>query len=86
MQLLQMELNLLLAGIQVGLCGDQGSNVVAVNIYVPESGFWTGDIPLILHNAAYWASSCGWLSAEPESGTIPAGSSMDITMKFDAAV
>jgi len=63
----------------------KGRNVAGVNIYVPESGFWTGDIPLILHNASFWVGSCRWLSAEPDSGTIPAGSSLNITMKFDAA-
>jgi len=62
-----------------------GKNVAAVNIYVTEPGFWTGDIPLILHNASFWAGRCAWLSAEPDSGTIPAGSSMNITMKFNAA-
>ncbi|MBK9097731.1 MAG: choice-of-anchor D domain-containing protein [bacterium] len=63
----------------------KGKNVVAVNIYVTEPGYWTGDIPLLLHNAAFWAGSCRWLSAEPDNGTITAGSSMDITMKFNAA-
>ena len=63
----------------------KGKNVAAINIYVTEPGYWTGDIPLILHNAALWAGSCSWLSAEPDNGTVPAGSSMDITMKFNAA-
>ena len=63
----------------------KGKNVAAVNIYVTEPGFWTGDIPTILHNAAFWVGSCRWLSAEPDTGTIPAGSSMNITMKFSAA-
>lgn len=67
------------------LVATKGKNVAAVNIYVTEPGFWTGDIPLILHNAAFWAGSCGWLTAEPDSGTISAGSSMNITMKFNAA-
>lgn len=63
----------------------KGKYVAAVNIYVTEPGYWTGDIPLILHNAAIWAGSCSWLSAEPDNGTISAGSSMDIIMKFNAA-
>ena len=63
----------------------KGRNVTAVNIYITEPGGWTGDIPLILHNASFWAGSCAWLTAEPDNGTILAGSSMNITMKFDAA-
>jgi len=63
----------------------KGRNVVAVNAFVTTPGGWTGDIPLILHNAAFWAGGCAWLSAEPDSGTIHAGSSMSITMNFNAA-
>lgn len=63
----------------------KGKNVAAVNIYVTDPGYWTGDIPLLLHNAVFWAGSCRWLSADPDNGTITAGSSMDITMKFNAA-
>jgi len=62
----------------------QGANVAAVNIYIAYPGYWIGDIPLILHNAAFWSSGGPWLSADPTSGIIPAGDSMEITISFDA--
>jgi hypothetical protein len=63
----------------------KGIHVAAVNLFVGDYGYWTGDVPLILRNAAAW--SCrpiGWLSAVPSSGTVPADSSMDIALIFDA--
>ena len=33
----------------------KGRNVVAVNIFVSLPGGWTGDIPLVLRNASFWA-------------------------------
>jgi hypothetical protein len=63
----------------------RGNNVAAVNIYVTNSGYWTGDIPTILHNAVCWSSGAGWLAAEPSSGTVSANSSMDIEITFNAA-
>jgi hypothetical protein len=63
----------------------KGPNVAAVNIYIARSGGWTGDIPLVLYNTAFWAGGCGWLSAEPEAGTVATGSSVDIAVNFDAA-
>ena len=63
----------------------KGRNVAAVNIYVTNSGCWTGDIPQVLHNAVCWSIGAGWISAEPSSGTVPANSSMDISITFDAA-
>lgn len=60
--------------------------VAGVNIFVAETGFWSGDIPLILHNSALWSSgAAGFVSADPTSGSIPAGASLDITVTFDAA-
>ena len=31
-------------------------HVAAINIFVAASGYWSGDIPLILHNAAFWSA------------------------------
>jgi len=59
--------------------------VVAVNIYLSGNGFWNGDVPLILRNAAFWSSNLiTWLSAAPSSGVVPAGDSLDVTVAFDA--
>jgi subtilisin family serine protease len=63
----------------------RGRNVAAVNISVAGGGSWTGDIPLILHNAASWSSSAAtWLTADPSAGIVPIGGSLDIAVGFDA--
>ena len=63
----------------------KGSSVAAVNIFVADRGFWTGDVPLILHNAAFWSSNAvTWLTADPREGIVPIGGSSDLTLAFDA--
>jgi subtilisin family serine protease len=63
----------------------KGPNVAAVNVFVAEPGFWTGDIPLILHNAALWSANAStWLSVSPASGVVPIGGSADLTLAYDA--
>jgi subtilisin family serine protease/sugar lactone lactonase YvrE len=63
----------------------KGPNVAAVNIFVAVGGYWTGDIPLILHNACFWSSNATtWLTAGPPSGIVPIGGSVDLTLEFDA--
>ncbi len=63
----------------------QGNQVAGVNIYVAETGYWTGDIPLVLHNAAAWVSgSAQWLSVDPSAGTLVPGASVDLLVTFDA--
>jgi len=63
----------------------KGTNVAAINVFVAESGYWTGDIPLILHNAAIWSGKAvTWLAAEPKSGVVPIGGRADITLEYDA--
>jgi subtilisin family serine protease len=63
----------------------KGPNVVTINVFVGQSGTWTGDIPLILHNAAFWSSGVvTWLSADPVSGIVPPGGSTSIAVTFDA--
>ncbi len=61
-------------------------NVVAVNSYVGEYYLFTGDIPLIVHNSLLFAAGrSGWLSANPMNGTVPAHSSMNIDVTFNAS-
>ncbi|MCH8271682.1 MAG: S8 family serine peptidase, partial [Candidatus Marinimicrobia bacterium] len=62
-------------------------NVVGVNVFVAVAGHWAGDVPLIIHNAAIWSSigsPAGWLSVEPDSGTVAAGGSIPISFRLDA--
>ncbi len=63
----------------------QGDQVAGVNIFVAETGYWTGDVALILHNAAAWTSgSAQWLSVDPGNGAVAPGSSVDVLVTFDA--
>ncbi|UCF05620.1 MAG: choice-of-anchor D domain-containing protein, partial [bacterium] len=64
----------------------KGENVVGVNIFLSDSGYWTGDIPLILHNSVFWCSAgdIPWLTVDPTSGTVPAGHVAEISIGFDA--
>jgi hypothetical protein len=61
------------------------SSVAGVNIYFGNPGYWTGDIPLLLHNAAFWTlGGVSWLSCDTTSGFIPAGDSVKIEVTFNA--
>ncbi len=63
----------------------KGLHVVAVNVYLADSGFWSGDVPQLLHNAVFWSrNAVTWLSAAPASAVVPAGSSLDLAVTFDA--
>jgi subtilisin family serine protease len=63
----------------------QGPNVAAVNIFVGASGYWAGDVPLILHNALVWANHrARWLSADPPTAVVPAGTNLGVAVKMDA--
>ena len=63
----------------------QGSQVAGVNIYVAYPGYWTGDVPLVLHNAAAWVSgSARWFSVDPTAGAVAPGTSVDLLVTFDA--
>ncbi|MCK6561953.1 S8 family serine peptidase [bacterium] len=61
--------------------------VVAFNIFVASPGSWTGDVPLVLHNAVRFSSggALTWLDEQPNAGTIPAGGSVEVSIIFDAA-
>src|SRR5262249_47245043 len=43
-------------------CVATKGRVAAVNAFVGSPGYWTGDVPLILHNAVFWSGATGWLS------------------------
>jgi subtilisin family serine protease len=59
--------------------------VSAINVFVAATGFWTGDIPLILHNAAYWSGGgASWLAVDPREGVVPAGGQLGVVVRFDA--
>jgi subtilisin family serine protease len=63
----------------------QGANVAAVNIFVGVAGYWVGDVPLVLHNALVWANHrARWLSADPPTAAVPAGTSLGVAVKMDA--
>jgi hypothetical protein len=62
----------------------KGSNVAGINIYFGNTGYWTGDIPLILHNTAFWTFAVSWLYCNITSGIIPTGDSAFVEITFDA--
>ena len=63
----------------------KGTNVAAINVFVAEPGYWTGDVPLLLHNAVIWSGrAVTWLAAAPASGVVPIGSRAEITLDYDA--
>jgi subtilisin family serine protease len=61
----------------------KGAQVVAVNAFVAWPGNWSGDVPLILHNAVRWGRGLPWLSAEPNTGVLAPGASLDVSLLFD---
>src|SRR5690606_32661338 len=63
-------------------------NVVALNM-LPSLGNggalqWTGDLPLIYHNAVRYLAGPGFVSVTPLEGTVAAGTSIDLEVFFDA--
>jgi hypothetical protein len=60
-------------------------SVAAVNVFVAYSGFWTGDVPLLLHNALLWSSAGSWLSATPDAAVVTAGGQLGAVVTFNAA-
>jgi subtilisin family serine protease len=59
--------------------------VVGVNLFVGATGFWTGDVPLLLHNAAGWNTKVKWLATDSTSGIVPSGGQIEVVVTFDAA-
>lgn len=63
----------------------KGNNVASININNVQAGDWTGDIPLVLHNALVWTRHrVAWASLDSTSGVVPPGDSLDLTLRFDA--
>jgi hypothetical protein len=63
-----------------------GNQVVGLNVFFAQPGRWSGDVDLILHNAAQWISSrVPWLDVVPIAGMVPPGGSVNLMITFDAA-
>ncbi|RKZ15109.1 hypothetical protein DRQ53_09910, partial [bacterium] len=68
-----------------GFVATNDRRVVGINVFVASSGYWLGDIPLLLHNAVVFsAKGLSWLSVDPTAAVIPAGGSVDLDVAFDA--
>jgi subtilisin family serine protease len=67
-------------GIMVGTKG----KVAVLNIFVAGSGNWIGDVPALFHNTINFYNKTNWLVPEVISDTIPAGTSQNINVTFDA--
>jgi subtilisin family serine protease len=68
------------------IAATRGNNVAALNLYLGQLGTWTGDVPLLIHNAALWSAlSVPWLSSAPVIGVVPPGGSVEIVVSFAAA-
>jgi subtilisin family serine protease len=64
----------------------RGAHVVAVNLYYDFPGYWTGDAPLLLHNAIAWAGGAARiLSFYPAAGVVAPGGSASVQVTLDAA-
>jgi len=64
----------------------QGDRVAGINVFLSDGGYWTGDVPLILHNAVLWSTGAtAWLTVDPLEGVVPAGGSLDVAVTFDAS-
>jgi hypothetical protein len=67
------------------MAATKGRHVAAINIFVAATGYWSGDIPLVLHIAAFWTTGAStWLSTRPDTVVVPAGGSIEVVANFDA--
>ena len=63
----------------------KGEHVVGMTISLMSRSNWSGNVPLILRNAARWASGGGaicWADAEPQSGSVAPGDTARVAMTF----
>ncbi|MBN2484639.1 MAG: choice-of-anchor D domain-containing protein, partial [Bacteroidales bacterium] len=67
-----------------GICVGTKGNVAVINVFIANSGYWMGDVPALFHNTVNFFSKVTWLIPGTETATIPAGTSQDINITFDA--
>lgn len=62
----------------------RGERVAALNVFVADGGFWSGDVPRAVRNALVWVASPHWLQTGAAEGVVPPNSSAPIALTFDA--
>lgn len=65
------------------LVGTKG-NVVSLNIFVADAGWWFGDVPALFYNSINYLNNIEWLIPEFDSVVVPAGESLEVDITFDA--
>ncbi|HKQ62614.1 MAG TPA: choice-of-anchor D domain-containing protein [Candidatus Polarisedimenticolaceae bacterium] len=64
----------------------RGDRVAAINLFVGETGLWSGDAPRLLRNAAGWVGrATNWLAVGESHGVVAGGGRKELTVRFDAA-
>lgn len=61
-------------------------NVVAINSFVSDIGYWQADIDIIVHNSVVWLHTrdqTPWFSVRPVTGTVGLSSTLNLLMMFD---
>jgi subtilisin family serine protease len=64
------------------------NEVVALNQLIHHDAEWTGDVGIILHNAAVWLAQSSvppWLNMVPATGTLFPGDSVIVNVRLDPA-
>ncbi|CAD6491521.1 MAG: Peptidase family C25 [Candidatus Argoarchaeum ethanivorans] len=62
----------------------RSGSVIGMTSYIGDGYWWTGDIPILLHNALIWTAEVDWLTEYPMNGTIEPGNQTNITVTFNA--
>jgi hypothetical protein len=65
------------------LVATKGS-VVSINIFLSDYYYWTGDVPILVHNALIWSEQVEWLTEYPQNGTVNPGDQTNITVTVNA--
>lgn len=65
------------------LVATKGS-VVSINIFLSDYYYWTGDVPILVHNALIWSEQVEWLTENPQNGTVNPGDQTNITVTVNA--
>jgi hypothetical protein len=64
-------------------------SVVALNVFLADGYYWTGDIGLIVHNSITWLQTQAevpWLTESPVEGNLAPAETQTIDVTFDAGV